>query len=466
MATPSTCPPGHHHRAVKGQAYPIAEQAQVYHGWFGASRYTYNALLHLLEYSYHYKAGDAEQLQKLKARPDLECLYPLMQLETYQDEYAPKPYRVGANQSFLGYLVSCLKSHSEKTWLREVPRTVLSYTVDALIAAFQGFYRLVKLRKHIGPQGLIGFPCYKTRRSKQAIRLQASDCAIASNPDRPKVHEIRLPMPRVLEARLLHPLPTLKVRGLRRMSGRLLTIGLSRSPSGDYSISVLLEAVKTVRPSGFGVVGIDLTAQRHEVGYCFDGQPFRLSDLEALPKPIHPLERRIRHLQTLLARKTKGGSAWRRMKRKIAQAHQRLSAIYEGYYHRLTHRLLERYDTVILEDLDVRSMLQEGHSSLAKLISDSRFARFRQLLEHKVEGRVRSFIGIADRYYPSTQRCSACGAKPANRIPMAVKAWTCQACDAEHHRDYNAAKNLWALAATIVEWPRESAQLRLDAYAA
>ena len=47
-----------------------------------------------------------------------------------------------------------------------------------------------------------------------------------------------------------------------------------------------------------------------------------------------------------------------------------------------------------------------------------------------------------DKCFPSTQICSACGAKhPFVSKTMPLK-WTCPSCGAEHDVDVNAAKNL------------------------
>lgn len=463
---PTAEPSGLSQQAFLGRAYPSAEQAEALHGWMGASRYTYNALLHLLEYNYLYCSSQWDRLAALRERPDLMCLYPLVEQATYTDETEGKRYTVSANLSFLSYLITCLKSHPEKTWLREVPRDVLTYTAKSLISAFQGFYRLVKQKRHIGPDGLIGFPRYKSKRSKQSIRLQAKEAPLASYPGRRKKHEILLPTPRALEVKLLHRLLPLKVRGLKQLHGRHLTVTLTYLPNGTYSVSVLTELPHPrQRLSGNGVIAIDLSAQKRTLGYCYDGvHSFMLSDIEPVPPTVPALERRIRHLQALLARKTKGGCAWRRLKHRIAHVHHRLAAVYEGYYHRVSNWLIGRYSLIILEDLDVTGLLKEAYSDLAKLIQDSRFRLFRELLTYKASQGTLSYLGIADRYYPSTQLCSSCGSKPAQKLPLAVKAWTCEACGASHHRDENAAKNLYLLAGTPLSWPVNSALVRLEAY--
>jgi putative transposase len=45
------------------------------------------------------------------------------------------------------------------------------------------------------------------------------------------------------------------------------------------------------------------------------------------------------------------------------------------------------------------------------------------------------------RFEPSSKTCSGCGHKLAE-LPLAVRAWTCPICGAEHDRDLNAAINI------------------------
>ena len=48
---------------------------------------------------------------------------------------------------------------------------------------------------------------------------------------------------------------------------------------------------------------------------------------------------------------------------------------------------------------------------------------------------------VADRFYPSSKTCSACGHK-LEVLPLSVREWTCPGCGSVHDRDANAAINL------------------------
>ncbi|MFJ8253294.1 zinc ribbon domain-containing protein [Streptomyces sp. NPDC094466] len=48
---------------------------------------------------------------------------------------------------------------------------------------------------------------------------------------------------------------------------------------------------------------------------------------------------------------------------------------------------------------------------------------------------------VVDRFFPSTRRCSACGAT-GPKLDLSVRGWSCDGCGAVHDRDVNAARNL------------------------
>ncbi|KUM74614.1 RNA-guided endonuclease InsQ/TnpB family protein [Streptomyces curacoi] len=115
--------------------------------------------------------------------------------------------------------------------------------------------------------------------------------------------------------------------------------------------------------------------------------------------------------------------------------------------HKLTTRLLRENQTLVIEDLTVRNMVK--NRSLARAISDVAWSEFRSMLEYKADWYGRDVVA-ADRFFPSSKLCSACGALQPE-MPLNVRTWTCGNCGTTHDRDVNAAKNLLAagLAASV-----------------
>ena len=60
-----------------------------------------------------------------------------------------------------------------------------------------------------------------------------------------------------------------------------------------------------------------------------------------------------------------------------------------------------------------------------------------QAKEYGIAAESLSFYQNVDRFYPSSQLCSACGAQWSGTKNLAVRKWTCPACGAIHVRDVN-----------------------------
>ena len=78
---------------------------------------------------------------------------------------------------------------------------------------------------------------------------------------------------------------------------------------------------------------------------------------------------------------------------------------------------------------------------------------FRRQLEYKT-GWYGSVLAVIDRFYPSSQTCSACKAKA--KLTLADRVYRCATCGFVSNRDVNAAINLAAQAAVapgMVETP-------------
>jgi putative transposase len=85
---------------------------------------------------------------------------------------------------------------------------------------------------------------------------------------------------------------------------------------------------------------------------------------------------------------------------------------------------------------------------LARQIADVGFGQIRRQLTYKSR-RNACRIVVADRWFPSSKTCSACGAVKVE-LPLHVRIFDREACPLVRDRDENAARNLAALAAKAV----------------
>lgn len=177
------------------------------------------------------------------------------------------------------------------------------------------------------------------------------------------------------------------------------------------------------------------------------------------PKQLDVLYAQIKHYQRLLARKRKvngkkvaQSNQYFEVRTKLQRCYERVTNIQNDLLHKFTTNIYHDYDTVVIEDLDVKGMQM---SKKAKNLHRSLFGRFRYQMEYKAKKFNKQLI-IADRYYPSTQRCSQCEhvKKGDDKITLSGNKkhgtkhneYVCYECGFEADRDYNAVMNLLALA--------------------
>jgi len=130
--------------------------------------------------------------------------------------------------------------------------------------------------------------------------------------------------------------------------------------------------------------------------------------------------------------------------RRIARLHAQIANIRANALHPWTTMLVERFDVIAIEDLNVAGMLK--NHKLARQIADMGLGEFRRQLEYQAVRRGKTVL-VVDRWYPSSKICSACGYK-VPKMPLSVREWTCSDCGAHHDRDVNAAINLREVAET------------------
>ena len=176
------------------------------------------------------------------------------------------------------------------------------------------------------------------------------------------------------------------------------------------------------------------------------------------PKDLDKLYSDVKHYQRKLARKRKENGknaiqskSYQKTRVKLQRTYSRIQNIQNDILHKFTTMLYTEYDKVVIEDLSVKKMMM---SKKAKNLHRSLFGRFRQFMEYKAIKFDKELI-IADKYYPSTQRCSCCGHIKTGEDKITLEGnkkhgtkhheYECYECGYKDNRDHNAVLNLLAL---------------------
>lgn len=158
-------------------------------------------------------------------------------------------------------------------------------------------------------------------------------------------------------------------------------------------------------------------------------------------------EKRIK-LQSYLSNKKLKNKYWRKSKRykklknKVDKLYVKEKNIRENFAHQISRYLLNKYDIITMEDLNIQGMVK--NKNLSFKIANVSWHRLAVFLEYKSKYANKIFRK-SYRFYPSTKICNNC--KTESDIfkgpqSLSIREWTCKKCGEYHNRDVNAAKNI------------------------
>ncbi len=210
------------------------------------------------------------------------------------------------------------------------------------------------------------------------------------------------------------------------------TITVKLSPSGRWTVSLLVDVQIETLPESPNQIGLDLGIT----------SLIALSKGEkvANPKAFKAKRRKLRKAQKALSRKNKGSNNRHKARLKVAKVHAEISNARNDFIHKLTTRLVRESQMIAVEDLSVKNMVKNHKLALA--ISDASWGELVRQLEYKCDWYGRTFVKI-DRWFPSSKRCGHCG-HVVDKLPLNIREWDCPNCSTHHDRDINAAKNILA----------------------
>jgi putative transposase len=168
---------------------------------------------------------------------------------------------------------------------------------------------------------------------------------------------------------------------------------------------------------------------------------------------------RLARAQRELATKQRGSMRRPPAKQLVADQHRRVRNRRRDLAHKLSRKLVDDYDLIVVEDLAVRRMVRRpaprpwcdggfepngarAKSGLNRSIHDAGWGELVRMLAYKAEDAGRELRIVSPRC--TSQRCSLCGHTDA-ASRRSQEAFECTACGHRDHADVNAARNiLWA----------------------
>jgi putative transposase len=357
-------------KAYKYRLYPTEEQKVLLAKHFGCSRFIYNYALDKKVKAYQ---TTKESISRFTIQKDLPAL----------------------------------KKSEETSWLKEVNSQSLQASLENLDKAFTKFFRDKK-----------GFPKFKSKHDNRQSFSAPQNGIVDFETNTISLPKFKKPI---------------KCKLHRKFEGSSKTVTISKTPTGKYFVSVLVEVNKELpklKPIDENkAIGIDLGIKTFAV----------LSDGEEIQNPKHlkVALKRLKKQQRRVSKKVKGSNNRKKSVKKLAILHEKVSNKRNDFLHKVTAKLVLEHDTLCLETLKACNMIK--NHKLAQALSDISIGRFNEILEYKAKWNGVNILKIG-QFEPSSKMCT-CGVIN-KELKLSDRVWRCKSCGETHNRDFLAANNI------------------------
>jgi putative transposase len=154
------------------------------------------------------------------------------------------------------------------------------------------------------------------------------------------------------------------------------------------------------------------------------------------PKFFKKSQNKLAKAQQKLEKQIKGSKKRKKCKKIVSKIHEKIKNKRDNFCHQESIKLVKKYDIICIEDLNVKSMLEE--KKFSKSISDVAWNGFIEKLIYKAENAGKLVIKINPKN--TTKTCSGCG--NIQEMPLENRIYKCSKCGLEIDRDINASLNI------------------------
>lgn len=355
----------------------------------------------------------------------------LARIEKNWDERKQNPEIPYINSSMIGLRkVWNQEKHDLAPWYSENSKEAYDSGLRNLSDAVSRYYKKIS-----------GKPNYKHKKYSDSEGITFTTCARYLDPDTkrhftlPKIGRVRLhEKARKLVWLLAQDGTTMGNLTVKRIRTRW-NLSINLKVTDETWIRYHNQRTKKDKKK---VVGVDVGIKHAAVfsdGTVIENTRYYEKALKKLRKLNKELSRRRKY------NKKTGevpSNRYLKIKDKLAKVHARVSNQETDHAHKLSKQLVDNYEFIGLEDLNVSGMVRNRR--LSRHIAHASFGRLRLWTTYKA-GWYGSRVVLVDRYYPSSKTCSDCGAVKT-KLSLSERSYNCDKCGLVIDRDLNAALNI------------------------
>ncbi|NET58650.1 MAG: transposase, partial [Symploca sp. SIO2E6] len=272
----------------------------------------------------------------------------------------------GLSRKFIKGQLPVLKKQPETSWLKDCYSQCLQQTALNLSTAFDNFFT-----------GKAEYPGFKSRQDKQSIQY----------PQNVKVINDCVKLP--------GGIGEVKAKIHRPVKGNIKTVTVSMNPSGKYFASIVLEQEVDLPLQSIEGKAIGIALGLNHFVIISDGEKISKYDN---PHYCQKQERNLARKLKKLARKQPGSNSRNKARRLVARVYERLSNTHQDFLHKLSRKLVNENQVIVVENLNVKGMVHHHQLEPSRSVGIAECDRtivswgiFVNLLEYKLdrEGKVR-----------------------------------------------------------------------------
>ena len=154
------------------------------------------------------------------------------------------------------------------------------------------------------------------------------------------------------------------------------------------------------------------------------------------PKILDKYDSKLLKAHRDLSRKKKGSNNRDKQKTILSGIYRKVRNARNDYLHKASRFLVDNYDQIIFEDLQIQNMVKNHH--LARSIHDASWGMLINFTTYKAE----EAGGVVELVNPrnTSKQCSVCG--NIQSMPLSQRTYRCSKCGNVIGRDHNAAINI------------------------